>query len=86
MRKAFKVPELKTDHLPSKCPRSHLTSGDNVRVLEGEDSEAASEEEVESELDGNYEQQRHEKSSSRCLLYTSPSPRDATLSRMPSSA
>ena len=27
-----------------------------------------------------------ELSSSRCLLYTSPSPRDATLSRMPSSA
>ena len=26
------------------------------------------------------------KSSNNCLLYTSPSPRDATLSRMPSSA
>ena len=29
---------------------------------------------------------RHLESSSYCLLYTSPSPRDATLSRMPSSA
>ena len=29
---------------------------------------------------------RGNKSISRCLLYTSPSPRDATLSRMPSSA
>ena len=28
----------------------------------------------------------HEKQASGCLLYTSPSPRDATLSRMPSSA
>ena len=29
---------------------------------------------------------RKERLSNRCLLYTSPSPRDATLSRMPSSA
>ena len=29
---------------------------------------------------------RHEDSVQICLLYTSPSPRDATLSRMPSSA
>ena len=28
----------------------------------------------------------HEQNSNSCLLYTSPSPRDATLSRMPSSA
>ena len=28
----------------------------------------------------------HERLSVACLLYTSPSPRDATLSRMPSSA
>ena len=28
----------------------------------------------------------HDASSDACLLYTSPSPRDATLSRMPSSA
>eukprot|EP00830_Metopus_es_P019589 TRINITY_DN730_c0_g2_i3.p2 TRINITY_DN730_c0_g2~~TRINITY_DN730_c0_g2_i3.p2 ORF type:complete len:142 (-),score=22.09 TRINITY_DN730_c0_g2_i3:16-405(-) len=31
-------------------------------------------------------QQRQTRSSGICLLYTSPSPRDATLSRMPSSA
>ena len=30
--------------------------------------------------------QEFEKELSNCLLYTSPSPRDATLSRMPSSA
>ena len=29
---------------------------------------------------------KHERARSLCLLYTSPSPRDATLSRMPSSA
>ena len=28
----------------------------------------------------------YEKAGETCLLYTSPSPRDATLSRMPSSA
>ena len=31
-------------------------------------------------------EQRHAKQTFSCLLYTSPSPRDATLSRMPSSA
>ena len=29
---------------------------------------------------------KHDQSSKRCLLYTSPSPRDGLLSRMPSSA
>ena len=34
-----------------------------------------------------YEKEREEEAKARsCLLYTSPSPRDATLSRMPSSA
>ena len=32
------------------------------------------------------EEDEEEDESRRCLLYTSPSPRDATLSRMPSSA
>ena len=32
------------------------------------------------------QQQQHSSSGGSCLLYTSPSPRDATLSRMPSSA
>ena len=33
-----------------------------------------------------YEQNYKKVNNSTCLLYTSPSPRDATLSRMPSSA
>ena len=33
-----------------------------------------------------YYDAEHAKESEACLLYTSPSPRDATLSRMPSSA
>ena len=33
-----------------------------------------------------HERQQHAASRETCLLYTSPSPRDATLSRMPSSA
>ena len=33
-----------------------------------------------------YDVRRNDGSNTRCLLYTSPSPRDATLSRMPSSA
>ena len=36
--------------------------------------------------DRNNTQDYHTYNSSDCLLYTSPSPRDATLSRMPSSA
>ena len=32
------------------------------------------------------QQQRRQRGNESCLLYTSPSPRDATLSRMPSSA
>ena len=34
----------------------------------------------------NYEARKYGIHSAICLLYTSPSPRDATLSRMPSSA
>ena len=33
-----------------------------------------------------FQEQQSKKSIEDCLLYTSPSPRDATLSRMPSSA
>ena len=36
--------------------------------------------------ESNKATQGHFKKSKSCLLYTSPSPRDATLSRMPSSA
>ena len=39
-----------------------------------------------SELDMSFKIPRHPEQSTDCLLYTSPSPRDATLSRMPSSA
>ena len=35
---------------------------------------------------GAYEMEEHSEECKFCLLYTSPSPRDATLSRMPSSA
>ena len=42
----------------------------------------------ESEIEkfGNYLVEKHKALANYCLLYTSPSPRDATLSRMPSSA
>ena len=36
--------------------------------------------------DGNYPKQTVSKTNQDCLLYTSPSPRDWTISRMPSSA
>ena len=42
-------------------------------------------EQIEGELDDNFKL-NHDGKSYFCLLYTSPSPRDATLSRMPSSA
>ena len=38
------------------------------------------------EMEAMKRKREAEKSSESCLLYTSPSPRDATLSRMPSSA
>ena len=52
-------------------------------VLEGESLEKAVERELKEEtgVEVNYLEQLY-----TCLLYTSPSPRDATLSRMPSSA
>ena len=43
-------------------------------------------EELEKEVKAELEEAAHDAPTKGCLLYTSPSPRDATLSRMPSSA
>ena len=61
-------------------------------VVQGEDGSKLSRKPVDGASVGEQaEKQRHEGpvidvDSYNCLLYTSPSPRDATLSRMPSSA
>ena len=52
-------------------------------AMEDEESDDAMEDE---ESDDAMEDDAMEDEESGCLLYTSPSPRDATLSRMPSSA
>ena len=63
-----------------------------VLKVEGEDEETSpipidEEKSIKTELDiSNNIQSTSVNMSSICLLYTSPSPRDATLSRMPSSA
>ena len=56
-----------------------------IQDLQSQLNSISTEQQTENALDGN-ENQTKEIDSSSCLLYTSPSPRDRTRSRMPSSA
>ena len=53
------------------------------RIADGLEAASKAERDLES---AKAESEEHLKAAKVCLLYTSPSPRDATLSRMPSSA
>ena len=61
-------------------PRAAIEEEEDIEGLEGEEVEG------EEGAEGESSEETVEEESSDCLLYTSPSPRDATLSRMPSSA
>ena len=70
----FNVPEISCDHCKSTIINT-LSSVDNIELvevnIETKDVTLNSSEDIDLDL---------------CLLYTSPSPRDCLLSRMPSSA
>ena len=75
--------ELETSRLKLRHWRE--TDGDNFAALHANPI-------VNADLGGPFRREKSDKKLARyikaqtCLLYTSPSPRDATLSRMPSSA
>ena len=75
------------DDAPSAA--AGMQRGDAIISVDGEDWATLSFSRFQ-ELTGTREEPREARfeliSASTCLLYTSPSPRDATLSRMPSSA
>eukprot|EP00657_Telonema_sp_P-1_P012668 TRINITY_DN9358_c0_g1_i1.p1 TRINITY_DN9358_c0_g1~~TRINITY_DN9358_c0_g1_i1.p1 ORF type:complete len:110 (-),score=32.99 TRINITY_DN9358_c0_g1_i1:142-471(-) len=87
------VPSEPSTHLPPACGMEaveHDNKGQDSEVVECGVRGLAGEEEGISGASGEFEGDRRVvmtmSLSSRCLLYTSPSPRDRTRSRMPSSA
>ena len=78
----------KVKNMPKRSKAmAHIPSHKHCRVC-GIDISAKAEERVCKNEDcvKKYEKDEKNKERMRCLLYTSPSPRDAQLSRMPSSA
>ena len=57
-----------------------------MNLIKLDDLNAIPLEEIRRKLDEKYDKMTIEDEISDCLLYTSPSPRDGLLSRMPSSA
>ena len=70
------APSLSVRILPPQVDTKEVDSGSNACPTQQDEAAAVSE--VRGSVDSLI--------TSTCLLYTSPSPRDATLSRMPSSA
>ena len=78
-------PRNKTQSSKMDVKSNNDELGDEIQMEELLEEFEESLEEMESEeIQANYKPESVKKSN--CLLYTSPSPRDATLSRMPSSA
>ena len=80
---AEELTELLIKHAPGDLDRVYLVSGGS------EATEAAIKLARQFHIENGEPERKHliaRKQSYHCLLYTSPSPRDATLSRMPSSA
>ena len=84
MNKDTDMKTLYNDNLPSgKVGLDHQISGDNARRTENGNDDRRSGKNIAVEVSDIIQDAS---SLIACLLYTSPSPRDATLSRMPSSA
>ena len=69
-----------------KVPKKKPSSNSDRDVADAERAEENERREALREMSAKQRKKIREKENKACLLYTSPSPRDATLSRMPSSA
>ena len=82
------MPEIDSDSsdpkeikLKKKKLKKESTESEYTLEIDGEEYDL-----IEVKMDGKDDNNPDQKCWKGCLLYTSPSPRDATLSRMPSSA